>query len=238
MAASLALAGLAGCGDADDGRSQEVPFVNKPLRAEPGAVCASPRWRCTDGLANGILVTTRNGRPLKIEGNPEHPWSRGGDRCVRRRPRCWTCMTRPAPRRCATDGRASDWLTFRGAVLGRCRHPARRRGAGLAPAHGPADVAARCSRRSRRCCTTSPAWWHSYAAVDRTAQHDAATRAFGAPARAALAVRQGPRGRLAGGRPPGRRPASRSGWRATGSGLAQGGPARCWRCTPPHRCRA
>jgi 5-enolpyruvylshikimate-3-phosphate synthase len=28
--------------------------------------------------ANGITVTTRNGRPLKIEGNAEHPWSRGG----------------------------------------------------------------------------------------------------------------------------------------------------------------
>src|SRR5205823_1877935 len=33
----------------------------------------------TDGLEGiGILVTTRDGRPIKIEGNPEHPANRGG----------------------------------------------------------------------------------------------------------------------------------------------------------------
>jgi molybdopterin-containing oxidoreductase family iron-sulfur binding subunit len=31
-----------------------------------------------DGFANSVLVTTRNGRPIKIEGNPQHPWTRGG----------------------------------------------------------------------------------------------------------------------------------------------------------------
>ncbi len=78
MAASFALAGLAGCDEPPDGRAQEVPYVRNPEHAEPGKLVGYASVALLDGIANGIIVTTRNGRPLKIEGNPEHPWSRGG----------------------------------------------------------------------------------------------------------------------------------------------------------------
>ena len=78
MAASLSMAGLAGCDDDTGGRAQEVPYVRNPLRIQPGAAVEYATMSVQDGLANGIVVTTRNARPLKVEGNPDHPWSRGG----------------------------------------------------------------------------------------------------------------------------------------------------------------
>jgi len=76
MAASFALGGLTACGV--DGRDYEVPYVKEPERIVPGAPLSYASSALFDGIGNGILVTTRNGRPLKVEGNPDHPWSRGG----------------------------------------------------------------------------------------------------------------------------------------------------------------
>ena len=79
MAASFALAGLAGCDDSpDDSRSQEVPWVTMPQRQQPSQATHYASITMLDGFANGIVATTLNGRPIKIEGNPQHPWSRGG----------------------------------------------------------------------------------------------------------------------------------------------------------------
>ena len=83
MAASLSLAGLAGCDDygndaGGDPRSKEIPYVNQPQQARPGQVMRYASSTLIDGHANGVTVLTRDGRPVKIEGAPAHPWSRGG----------------------------------------------------------------------------------------------------------------------------------------------------------------
>jgi Fe-S-cluster-containing dehydrogenase component len=75
MGASLMLAGLAGCGD---GRSDlALPFVEAPEDAIPGV----PRFYATavmlDGYAQPVLATTHAGRPTKLDGNPDHPATRG-----------------------------------------------------------------------------------------------------------------------------------------------------------------
>src|SRR3989338_7730556 len=55
-----------------------IPYVNKPEEVIPGVA----NWYAStcDGCsaACGMLVKTREGRPIKLEGNPEHPMSRGG----------------------------------------------------------------------------------------------------------------------------------------------------------------
>ncbi|NJL24123.1 MAG: TAT-variant-translocated molybdopterin oxidoreductase [Calothrix sp. SM1_5_4] len=55
-----------------------IPYVKKPgelIHGLPNYYASS--WN--DGLeAFGIVVTTRDGRPIKIEGNPDHPANRGG----------------------------------------------------------------------------------------------------------------------------------------------------------------
>jgi molybdopterin-containing oxidoreductase family iron-sulfur binding subunit len=77
MAASLALSGLAGCDD-DDTHDDIVPPVTQAVGSAPGRTLTYASSTLLDGFANGVLVKTRDGRPIKIEGNPQHPWSRGG----------------------------------------------------------------------------------------------------------------------------------------------------------------
>jgi MoCo/4Fe-4S cofactor protein with predicted Tat translocation signal len=75
MSASLALAGLAGCGR--PATDHVVPYVKQP----DGMVLGRPNFYATAmclGLSTvGILVESHEGRPTKIEGNPDHPSSLG-----------------------------------------------------------------------------------------------------------------------------------------------------------------
>ncbi|HSE18337.1 MAG TPA: TAT-variant-translocated molybdopterin oxidoreductase [Pyrinomonadaceae bacterium] len=71
MGASLALAGLSGC--VFQPPEKIVPNVNQPEEHVPGKslfyATAAPLF----GAAIPILVRSNEGRPTKIEGNPEHP---------------------------------------------------------------------------------------------------------------------------------------------------------------------
>jgi MoCo/4Fe-4S cofactor protein with predicted Tat translocation signal len=75
MGASLALAGLAGCGRPDE--AHIVPYVKQP----DGVVLGKPNFYATampfGADAVGVLVESHEGRPTKIEGNPDHPSSLG-----------------------------------------------------------------------------------------------------------------------------------------------------------------
>src|SRR6267143_5737669 len=75
MAASLAFAGLSGCGRTPE--QYVVPYVKQP----EGMVLGKPQFYatvmpfCADAI--GLLVESHEGRPTKIEGNPDHPSSLG-----------------------------------------------------------------------------------------------------------------------------------------------------------------
>jgi MoCo/4Fe-4S cofactor protein with predicted Tat translocation signal len=75
MGASLALAGMAGCGMPDE--KNIVPYVKQP----DGMVLGRPRFYATampfGADAIGVLVESHEGRPTKLEGNPDHPSSMG-----------------------------------------------------------------------------------------------------------------------------------------------------------------
>jgi len=74
-AASLALAGLSAC--TRQPLEAIVPYVKLPEEIVPGR----PRFFATaatlGGYATGLLVESHEGRPTKIEGNPDHPASLG-----------------------------------------------------------------------------------------------------------------------------------------------------------------
>ncbi len=75
MGASLALAGVTGCKPA---RSDEVvPFVNRPSDFGDDRVAHYATAVLTEGVAQPVLAQTTAGRPVKLEGNPEHPASGG-----------------------------------------------------------------------------------------------------------------------------------------------------------------
>ena len=72
----LAASAVAGC--SRGAVQQAIPFLIKPEETMPGVATwyASTCAGCLAGC--GLLVKTRDGRPIKIEGNPDSPRSGGG----------------------------------------------------------------------------------------------------------------------------------------------------------------
>jgi MoCo/4Fe-4S cofactor protein with predicted Tat translocation signal len=73
MGASLALAGLAGCRYP---KEEIVPFA-RPAGYTPGVALQYATAMELGGVASGLLVTSYDGRPTKVEGNPGHPVNQG-----------------------------------------------------------------------------------------------------------------------------------------------------------------
>ena len=75
MGASLALAGLSGC--VMQPPEKIVPYVH----ADPDLIPGKPLYFATGmtlgGVTTGLLAKSYDGRPIKVEGNPEHPGSKG-----------------------------------------------------------------------------------------------------------------------------------------------------------------
>ncbi|MBP1690730.1 MAG: molybdopterin oxidoreductase, iron-sulfur binding subunit [Bacteroidetes bacterium] len=76
VTASAAFA-AAGCTNYRD-KGEIVPYTKKPEEITPGKanLYASTCTSCSQ--ACGILVKTREGRPVKLDGNPDHPVNKGG----------------------------------------------------------------------------------------------------------------------------------------------------------------
>ena len=75
MGASLALAGVSAC--TRQPTEELVPYVRQPEELVPGKPLFYATAMPMAGAGMGLLVESHEGRPTKIEGNPDHPSSRG-----------------------------------------------------------------------------------------------------------------------------------------------------------------
>ena len=77
MGASFALAGmgLAACRRIPE--TNIVPYANRPADRVPGKPVVYASALDVAGVGSGVLVKTVDGRPIKLEGNPDHPASLG-----------------------------------------------------------------------------------------------------------------------------------------------------------------
>jgi molybdopterin-containing oxidoreductase family iron-sulfur binding subunit len=75
MGASLALAGLSGC--VIQPAEKIVPYVRPQEEILPGKPLFFATAMSLGGVATGLLAKSFDGRPIKIEGNPDHPGSQG-----------------------------------------------------------------------------------------------------------------------------------------------------------------
>src|SRR5205823_5960035 len=75
-AASFALSGLNAC--TKQPVHEILPYVKQPEQL----VLGEPLYYATSivlgGYATGVLVKSREGHPIKVDGNPQHPSSLGG----------------------------------------------------------------------------------------------------------------------------------------------------------------
>ena len=77
MGASLALAGLSGC--VFQPPEKIVPYVKQPEDQVPGKALFFATAAPLFGAATPVLVRSNEGRPTKVEGNPDHPNNRPGE---------------------------------------------------------------------------------------------------------------------------------------------------------------
>ncbi|HUB23843.1 MAG TPA: TAT-variant-translocated molybdopterin oxidoreductase [Tepidisphaeraceae bacterium] len=77
MGASLGLLGLSGCFYKRP-QQETVPYTNQPEEIVAGRPVFFATAMPFCGFGKGVLALSREGRPIKIEGNPDHPASLGG----------------------------------------------------------------------------------------------------------------------------------------------------------------
>lgn len=79
MGASLALASTSGCRFPVE---KIVPFSGRPMGRMPGEPVYYATGMQLGGVVHGLLAKSFDGRPIKIEGNPEHPHNMGATNAI------------------------------------------------------------------------------------------------------------------------------------------------------------
>jgi molybdopterin-containing oxidoreductase family iron-sulfur binding subunit len=178
MGASLALAGVSGCGVQP--AEKIVPYVDQPEQIVPG----KPLFFATaapfggDGL--GLLVESQMGRPTKVEGNPSHPASRGATNAFAQA-ETLALYDPDRSKIVVARGREGTWENFlRFAIDLRARKLAAK-GAGLRILTRSVASPTVLDQLRRLKEAMPEVVWHSYEPVNRDAARKGAELAFGKP---------------------------------------------------------
>ena len=110
---------------------QIVPYVDMPDRVLPGIPLRFATALPLAGYGRGVIVTSVEGRPIKINGNPRHPASLGGTDMFAEA----AVLSLYDPDRSKAPysaGRIQPWSAFQAALLPRLAEAKSREGAGLA----------------------------------------------------------------------------------------------------------
>jgi MoCo/4Fe-4S cofactor protein with predicted Tat translocation signal len=128
MSASMALAGVTACTVQPD--ELIVPYVRQPEEEIPGKPLYFATAMTHRGVASGLLVESHEGRPTKVEGNPDHPASKGATDLFAQ----GSVLTLYDPDRSQTLTQIGDirpWTAVIGAIRGGLSAQAASKGAGL-----------------------------------------------------------------------------------------------------------
>lgn len=176
MGAALGLAGVTACTRAP--REEIVPYVTEPADVTPGRRRCYATASTLDGYATGIVVESHEGRPTKVEGNPDHPASLGAAG-VFEQALVLGVYDPSRARTPRTSGRTSNWPAFLDALMRGPWSGARGRGLHLLlePTSSP-TVDSLLSRLRERWPESSV---HFHAGASRRRVWEGATIAFGAP---------------------------------------------------------
>jgi len=177
MGASLALAGMGGLtGCLRYPEEKILPFATRPEGWTPGVPVHFATAFERDGVATGLLATSFDGRPIKVDGNPEHPTSLGGLDLIGQA--SVLDLYDPARSRgVVSGGSESSWVAARDAL----RAAAAAGGlAVLAPTSSSLTLA---RLRARFLSQVPGARWFEYVPLSRDAEREGTRLLFGAPHR-------------------------------------------------------
>ena len=128
MGASLALGGMAAC--TRQPTEHIMPYVRQPEELIPGRPLFFATATTLNGVAQGVLAESHEGRPTKIEGNPDHPASLGACDAFSQA----SVLELYDPDRSQTvlfDGEVRAWGDFFGALRAALAEQTAKKGAGI-----------------------------------------------------------------------------------------------------------
>ena len=178
-AASMALMGLAACGPEVTPRDRQ-PYVAQPAGIVPG------RWRyfatatALQGYGTGVLVKHEMGRPLKIEGNPDHPASLGATSAIGQA----SILELYNPFRADTltnDGAIAPWSAFTTAVVERRQQLLVERGRRLSLLTGTVTSPTLLAQIDELRREYPELTWYQWEAIDRAPVYAGAQLVYGRP---------------------------------------------------------
>jgi MoCo/4Fe-4S cofactor protein with predicted Tat translocation signal len=178
MGASLALAGLNACGRAAPVDKKIVPYVNQPEDIVPGKPMFFATAFPMGGAGTGVLVESHEGRPTKIEGNPNHPASLGATDAFAQA----SILTLYDPDRSqvvSNAGRISTWNAFLTAINDDLEAERLSGGAGLRILTETVTSPTLANQLRQLLAKFPRAKWHQYEPVNRDNAQAGARLAFG-----------------------------------------------------------
>jgi len=174
--ASLALAGLTGCEARPDGRA--MPYVEDPEHLVPGRPRLYATMTSFAGIAQPVLGVTYVGRPTKLEGNPDHPASRGATDAFTQA----ALLDLYDPERSRIPRNASgpiSWDALDTALAGRAAMLDASKGEGFRLLTGATTSPTLLRQIDALLARWPAARWHVFEPVNDDALHAATTQAFG-----------------------------------------------------------
>ncbi len=179
MGASLALAGLGACTRKPE--EEIVPYVQSPEEMIPGKPLYFATAFLLGGFATGIIVESHEGRPTKIEGNPNHPASLGGTHAFAQA----ALLELYDPERSQVTleaHRISTWETFQTAARARLEAQSKVGGSGLRLLTGRVTSPTLASQVQTFLQKHPQAKWYSYEPASLDNRRRGSVLAFGAEA--------------------------------------------------------
>jgi Fe-S-cluster-containing dehydrogenase component/anaerobic selenocysteine-containing dehydrogenase len=171
---------LASCGRPPE---EVVPYVQMPERMTPGLPLQFASALPLGGYGRGVIVSSIDGRPIKIDGNPRHPASLGATDVFGEA----TVLSLYDPDRSKApygDNRIQSWSAFEAALRPRLDGHRARQGEGLVILTGRITSPSLIAQLDGLKQSMPQMKWVRYEAVDDDAVREGAVMAFGRPATA------------------------------------------------------
>ncbi len=187
MGASLALAGLSGC--VYQPPEKIVPFVRQPEEMVPGRPLFFATAASVSGIATPLLVRSNEGRPTKVEGNPDHPNNRNSSQDDRGSSATdlfaqASILTLYDPDRSQTLTYREEirtWTSFVGAIRTALEAQREKQGAGLRFLTETVTSPSLGTQLQAILTEFPQAKWHQYEPAGRDSSRAGAVMAFGQP---------------------------------------------------------
>ncbi|GIV14084.1 MAG: molybdopterin oxidoreductase [Fimbriimonadales bacterium] len=176
MGASMALAGLSACGYKPQG-----PIISQsktPPEHLPGETLYFATALAVSGFATGVLAKSYEGRPIKIEGNPNHPASLGATSAITQA-MLLDLYDPDRSQNLLKFGRVAGWSTFTGELLQQIAIQNAKQGAGVRILTGAITSPTLADQIQQFLKANPQAKWYQYEAVSWENVYEGTKLAFG-----------------------------------------------------------